>query len=100
MDDRTNGKNRRKGWIARMRAAPPYVSVPLGVFFVFGSFLSFLPVFGLWMLPLGLWILAPNVPLADRMARRMLKWSIRNGFVRVKRVERPEDQERSSPSDD
>jgi len=95
MDDWAKRQTKRKGWIARVRAAPRYVSVPIGVFFIFGGLLSFLPVFGLWMLPLGLWILAPNVPVADRVARRMLRWTIRNGFVRIKRVERPDDQEPS-----
>lgn len=91
-------KNGVRQAITRMRDAPPYVSVPVGVLLVFGSLLSFLPVFGVWMLPLGLWILAPNVPFAARLSRRMLRWSVRHGFVRIKRVERTGDQDRAPPS--
>lgn len=98
MDYKTNGNRRCKVWVERIRAAPPYVSVPLGVSFILGGVLSFLPVFGLWMLPLGLWILAPNIPFADRLSRRMLRWTVRNGFMRIRRIERPEDQEPSPPS--
>jgi hypothetical protein len=37
--------------------------LPLAVFLILGSFLAILPVFGLWMLPLGLMLLALDVPL-------------------------------------
>ncbi len=94
-------RNGNRGWVARMRAAPSYVSVPVGVALVLGgTVFAFLPVLGIWMAPLGLAILAPNIPGAGRLSRRMLRWSIRNGFVRIKRVPRQADQELAPPSDD
>ena len=37
--------------------------LPIACLLIVGSFLSILPVFGLWMLPLGLMLLALDVPL-------------------------------------
>ena len=39
------------------------VRLPIACVLILGSFLSILPVFGLWMLPLGLMLLALDVPL-------------------------------------
>ena len=36
--------------------------LPIACLLIVGSFLSILPVFGLWMLPLGLMLLALDVP--------------------------------------
>lgn len=86
MADEGPGNVGRNSFIARMRAAPPWISVTVGVAFVLGgSVFAFLPVLGVWMVPVGLAILAPNVPVAGRMSRRLLRWSIRRGLVRVKR---------------
>ena len=40
--------------------------LPLGVLFILGGVLSILPIFGLWMLPLGLMLLAVDIPLFAR----------------------------------
>jgi hypothetical protein len=94
-------KSDNRGLIARMRAAPTYVSVPIGVLLVLGgTVFAFLPVLGPWMAPIGLAILAPNIPAAGRLSRRMLRWSIRRGFVRIKRVEQKSGQEGLSPPSD
>ncbi len=37
--------------------------LPVALFLIVGSFLAVLPFFGLWMLPLGLLLLAVDVPL-------------------------------------
>lgn len=42
-----------RGWMIRM---------PAGVLLTIGGILSFLPVLGIWMLPLGLMLLAVDVP--------------------------------------
>lgn len=63
--------------IAQLRRAPAIIAVPAGVLLVTGGFFSFLPVLGLWMLPLGLWILGPHVPIAERASRRILRWTAR-----------------------
>jgi hypothetical protein len=99
---------RRKGVVNRMRGAPRYVSIPVGVGLILGgTILAPLPVFGVWMFPLGLAILAPHSPGAEKLARRFhwwslkfLRWSIRNGFVRVKSRARDGTQEDAPPSDD
>lgn len=39
-----------------------WVRIPLGVILVIASVLWVLPVFGLWMLPLGLLLLAVDLP--------------------------------------
>jgi hypothetical protein len=46
--------------------------VPLGVLLVLGGALSILPVLGIWMLPLGLVLLALDVVLLRRPTARML----------------------------
>jgi hypothetical protein len=52
-------------WL-RSRAAR-WVRLPLGILFIFGSFLFILPIFGLWMLPVGVLLLAEDVPAARRL---------------------------------
>ena len=37
--------------------------VPLGIVLVAGGFLAILPIFGLWMVPIGLLILAMDLPV-------------------------------------
>ncbi len=38
------------------------VRVPLGIVLILGGIFSFLPVLGIWMLPLGLLMLAVDIP--------------------------------------
>lgn len=42
------------------------IRVPLGLLLVFGGVFSFLPILGLWMLPLGLALLALDIPFLQR----------------------------------
>jgi hypothetical protein len=51
-----------------------YARVPLAVFLVFGGVFSFLPVLGLWMLPLGLLLFAQDVPALQKPTARTLGW--------------------------
>jgi hypothetical protein len=103
--NRNSDDDRRKGLLARMRDAPRHVSIPVGVGLILGgTILAPLPVFGVWMFPLGLAILAPHSPGAHRLSRRFhrwsikcLRWSIRNGFVRIKRTTRVGDQDDGPP---
>jgi hypothetical protein len=48
---------------AMMQDRMRLVRLPLGVLLVLGSGLAILPVFGLWMLPAGLILLAVDIPL-------------------------------------
>ena len=44
------------------RPASRWARVPAGVLLIIGGCLSILPFFGLWMLPLGLALLADDIP--------------------------------------
>lgn len=47
----------------------------VGVLFVLGGIFSFLPVLGIWMLPLGLVILSIDIPAVRRLRRRSeVRW--------------------------
>jgi hypothetical protein len=59
-------------WLRRPSAR--WVRIPAGGLLVGGGLLSILPVFGLWMLPLGLALLAEDVPLLGRARDRVLDW--------------------------
>ncbi len=89
-------RKRKSGLVARMRGAPAHVAIPVGSFFIVGGFLSVLPVFGLWMFPVGLAILSPHIPAAGRLERRLTRWAIRKGFLRIKRTPRST-QENGAP---
>ena len=60
------------GWLRRPGAR--WVRIPAGLLLILGSFLSILPVFGLWMLPLGLVLLAEDVAPVRRTTGRVLAW--------------------------
>jgi hypothetical protein len=51
-----------------------WVRIPAGVLLILGSLLSILPLFGLWMLPLGLVFLAEDVSLLRRAMDQALAW--------------------------
>jgi hypothetical protein len=50
------------------------VRIPLAVLLIFGGIFSFLPILGLWMLPLGLLLFAQDVPWLQPPLARMLGW--------------------------
>src|SRR3954451_12480183 len=54
--------------------AARWVRVPLGLLFILGSFVFIPPAFGLWMLPVGLLLLAEDVPALRRLRTRILDW--------------------------
>lgn len=45
-----------------------------GILLICGGLLSFLPILGLWMLPLGLMLLADDVVLLRSLRSRILDW--------------------------
>jgi purine-cytosine permease-like protein len=52
-----------------------WLRVPLGIAFVIGGALGFLPVLGYWMIPFGLLILSIDFPFVRRFRRNMtVKW--------------------------
>ena len=56
----------------RSPAARPY-RIPIGVGLIGGGIVGFLPILGFWMIPLGLAVMAPDVP----PLRRPLVWMLR-----------------------
>ena len=65
----------RQGPVRWLRSpAARWVRLPLGILCILGSLLFILPIFGLWMLPVGLLILAEDVPMLRRMRTRVLDW--------------------------
>ncbi len=53
------------------------IRVPVGVIFILGGLLAILPVFGLWMIPVGLLLLAVDVPVLRR--------PVSGGIIRLRR---------------
>ncbi len=65
----------RQGPVRWLRSpAARWLRVPLGILFIFGSLLFVLPIFGVWMLPVGLLLLAEDVPGLRRLRTRVLDW--------------------------
>lgn len=65
----------RLAWLRTPRAR--WVRVPIGLLFMFGGFFAFLPVLGFWMLPLGLLLLAIDIPLLKAPMNRLMIWTER-----------------------
>jgi len=56
------------------RHLPPGVRSGLGVLCIAGGLIGFLPVVGFWMLPLGVVLIALDIP---PLRRRVLRWLAR-----------------------
>jgi hypothetical protein len=54
-----------------------WLRVPLGVLLFCGGFLAILPVFGVWMTPLGLVLLAQDFGPIRRLVYRLVNWTAR-----------------------
>jgi|SRR6187402_865832 len=52
------------------------VRIPLGILCVIASFLWFLPVLGIWMLPIGLLLIAQDVPFLRAPVGRITLWGL------------------------
>ena len=51
-----------------------WIRIPAGLLLILGGIFSILPVLGLWMLPLGLILLADDIPVLHRSRARLLDW--------------------------
>jgi hypothetical protein len=51
-----------------------WVRVPLALLLIVGGVVGFLPVLGFWMIPLGLLLLAQDVPFLQGPILRLLTW--------------------------
>jgi hypothetical protein len=57
-----------------LKPSSRWVRIPSGTLLVAGGVLSFLPVLGVWMLPVGLALLAEDVPPLRASRTRALDW--------------------------
>lgn len=48
--------------------------IVIGVLLMLGGLFSFLPIFGVWMIPLGLLVLSIDIPRVRRWRRRFAVW--------------------------
>ncbi len=60
------------GWLRQ--PSRRWLRIAVGTLLIIGSVLSILPVFGLWMLPLGVVLLAEDVPFLRRLTDRVIEW--------------------------
>ena len=51
-----------------------WIRIPSGALLVVGGVLSFLPVLGIWMLPLGFALLAEDVPALRALRSKIFDW--------------------------
>jgi hypothetical protein len=51
-----------------------WARVPAGLMLILGGFLAILPVFGLWMLPLGIILIAEDIPVVRRRVIAVFDW--------------------------
>jgi len=51
-----------------------WVRLPLGILFIVASFFWFLPVIGIELLPIGLLLIAQDVPFLRRPVARFMLW--------------------------
>src|SRR5580700_9015409 len=56
------------------KPASRWARLPAGILLIIGGCLAILPVFGLWMFPLGLMLLADDIPPLRRFRDRALDW--------------------------
>ncbi len=66
------GPGRFVAWLRRPSSR--LVRIPLAALLILGGIFSFLPILGLWMLPLGLLLFAQDVPMLQPPLARMLAW--------------------------
>ncbi|WP_375309656.1 hypothetical protein WHZ77_20820 [Bradyrhizobium sp. A5] len=57
-----------------LKPSSRWVRIPSGALLVVGGVLSFLPVLGVWMLPLGLALLAEDVPALRTSRSKVFDW--------------------------
>ena len=64
--------NRAMHWLRQPSSF--YVRILVSVLLIFGGIFSFLPILGLWMLPLGLIFIAQDLPFLRPPLIAVLKW--------------------------
>jgi hypothetical protein len=78
--DRLQG--RLPNWIARLVGGlrnnnARWIRIPVGILFILGGLVGFLPILGFWMVPLGLLLLALDIPFLRRPTSAFMIWAER-----------------------
>jgi hypothetical protein len=66
------GMARSVAWLRKPSSR--YVRIPAALLLIVGGFVGFLPVLGFWMIPLGLVLVAQDVPFLRPPMARLLAW--------------------------
>jgi hypothetical protein len=72
-------EQRFPAWLARFtrwirQPSVRLVRIPVAILLIVGGIFSFLPVLGIWMLPLGLVLIAQDVPFLRPPLARLFAW--------------------------
>jgi len=67
-----SGVRRSVNWLRRPSSR--WARLPAGVGFCIGGVFAILPVLGVWMIPVGLTLLAEDIPPLRRASDRTLDW--------------------------
>ena len=59
-------------WLLRPESR--WARIPAAILLILGGFLGMLPVLGFWMLPLGVLLIAEDLPFVRRGVARLLEW--------------------------
>ena len=81
------GPARFVNWLRRPSSR--LVRLPLAALLIIGGIFSFLPILGLWMLPLGLLLFAQDVPILQPPLIRLLAWIERKWLERERAKNTP-----------
>jgi hypothetical protein len=71
------------GWLWQPRFH--WVRIPVAVLLILGGLVGFLPVLGFWMVPLGLAVMAKDIPLLQPALVRCLDWAERKWPAKTKK---------------
>jgi hypothetical protein len=88
------GPSRFVAWLRKPSSI--YARIPLAILLIVGGFLSFLPVLGLWMLPLGLLLFAQDVPWLQKPMALGLGW-IERKWLERERAKLERERTKSTP---
>ena len=75
-----SGPARFVSWLRRPTSK--LVRFPLGILLILGGIFSILPLLGLWMLPLGLVLIAQDIPPLEKPVALLLGWLERKWLAR------------------
>jgi hypothetical protein len=54
-----------------------WIRIPVGILLMLGGIFAILPFLGVWMLPLGLLLIAYDIPFLQKPVGRVMLWAIR-----------------------